>query len=120
MPLKTDGNYRGPHASHVKGRRKLGKHRTIITAAIPLVDWLLTLETVTEVSFGKVANASGEKFSPRAECFVSGRRIKVLLVSASSAQVFRIVTTSAEAAQNVAQAIQTRWNVVVGPGLHAV
>ncbi len=116
MPLKHDGNYRGPHASHVSRSNKIGKHKTIITAAMPLIDSLLSSEQVSTIHFGRVVNNG--TFTPRSECKVSGQRVKTLLVAHDCAQMFTIETKNAEAAQKLAGVIKTRWGAITSGGPH--
>jgi len=118
MPLKHDGNYRGPHASHVSRSSKLGKHKTVITAAMPLIDSLLSNEQVSKIHFGRVVNNG--TFTPRSECKVSGQKIRTLLAAHDCAQTFTIEVKSAEAAGKVAEAIKTRWTNLIGGGPHLI
>jgi hypothetical protein len=123
MPLKHDGNYRGPHASHVSRSRKIGRHKTIIKAAMPLMDSLLADGQVVKIAFGKIAGNG--KFVPRSACKVVaseiGANISVLLVAKDCAQSFLIETNvDAKAAERLATVINTRWASIVGGGLRAV
>jgi hypothetical protein len=123
MPLRHDGNYRGPHASHVSRSRKLGRHKTIINAAMPLVDSLLSDGRIEKISFGKVAGNG--KFTPRADCIVVGSsigaNIKVLLVAEDCAQSFLIETkVDAKEAEKLAEVIKTRWMALVGEKPHVI
>ena len=109
-PLKIDDAYRGAHATHVRPHRKLGKHRTVITEALPLVNWLIDDDEVVGISFGKLAHASGVEYKPRVECEIAGRRIKVLLVDKTAAQSIRVTAKTPELAPRVAARIKSKWN----------
>lgn len=55
MPLKVDTkSYRGPHATHLKYHIKLGRHMTVIKAALPIVQALIEHDEVYEVDLGKI------------------------------------------------------------------
>ncbi len=109
MPLDVDDNYRGPAASHVDPHRKLGKHRTVITAALDLVEWLVDEDDVTVVRFGKMVTAAAQMFTKRAALRVNGRKIHLLLVATTAAQNFVVVTKSPSLAEEYAEEIKRRW-----------
>lgn len=50
--LKQDSCFRGKNAVHVSPHGKLGKHRTIIRGALPLVNLLVSDNRVAQVSLG--------------------------------------------------------------------
>jgi hypothetical protein len=110
MPLRQDDNYRGPRALHVRSHRKLGKHRTLIRAALSLANWLVDHDQVKKVVFGKVVSTTlGQKFTPRVECKLTGSKMRLMLVAKDSAQVFEITTRSENVAVQVAGEIQRQW-----------
>ncbi len=108
-PLRVDGEYRGTHASHVHPHYKLGSHRTILTAALPLLNWLIDDPDVNQVVLGKLAHAGGVQYTPRVECTVEGQKLTVLLVSASAAQGLVLNVRTPEAAEKVAERIKAKW-----------
>jgi hypothetical protein len=108
-PLQADGEYRGAHASHVHPHYKLGSHRTVLTAALPLVNWLIDDPDVNQIVFGKIAHASGVRYTPRVECTVEGQKLTVLLVSAAAAQGIVLNVRDAKVAEKIAARIRARW-----------
>ena len=121
-PLKVDGEYRGAHASHVHPHYKLGSHRTVLTAALPLINWLIDDPDVNHVVLGKLAHASGVHYTPRVECVVAGQKLTALLVSKVAAQSITLNVRNAEAADKISARIQARWGADVSgkPMLHQV
>ncbi len=112
-PLEVDGEYRGAHASHVHPHHKLGSHRTLLTAALPLINWLIDDPDVNHVVLGKLAHASGVQYTPRVECTVEGQKLTVLLVDKSAAQSFVLNVRNPEAAEKISARIQSRWEAQV-------
>lgn len=112
-PLQVDTQYRGAHASHVEPHYKLGSHRTILTEALPLLNWLIDDSDVNQVVLGKLAHASGVAYTPRVECKVDGQNVTVLLVNKSAAQGLALNARSSEAAKAVAARIRARWEADV-------
>ena len=110
MPLQLDDAYRGPHAVHVHPHQKLGKHRSVIEAALPLINWLIDDAEVNSISFGKLVHASGTEFTPRVECTVTGLEIKVLLVEKSAAQSIRVFAKKVKYVEQIATRIKTKWS----------
>lgn len=110
MPLIPDGAYRGVHATHVHWHQKLGRHRTVITALLPLVNQLIDRWEVTQIDLGKLAGASGcASFTRRTVCEVKGRRIQLLLVGEHTAQAIGVVTRTEQLAAALAQQIRAFW-----------
>ncbi len=116
MPLEVDGEYRGAHAVHVQPHQKLGNrrkkhgmHRTVMTTALPLLNWLIDEDDLVRVVFGKLAHASGVTYIPRASCEVADIRIQVLLVDTTCAQSFEIVAQDNAAAHRIVARIRVRW-----------
>ncbi len=109
MPLIVDGEYRGAHASHVHPNQKLGKHRTVITSALPLMNWLIDDERVATISFGRLTHASGKVYSPRVVCEVVDRLITVLLVDKTSAQSIRVWVRKPEHVEQLVARITSKW-----------
>jgi hypothetical protein len=108
-PLQVDEEYRGAHASHVHPHHKLASHRTVLTAALPLVNWLIDDQDVNQVVLGKLAHASGVQYTPRVECTVEGQKLTVLLVNAAAAQGFVLNVRNSDAAEKIATRIRARW-----------
>ncbi len=113
MPLIVDGEYRGTHASHVHPNQKLGKHRTVITSALPLMNWLVDDDSVANISFGRLTHASGTMYSPRVVCTVVDRLITVLLVEKASAQTIRVWVRNRAHVESVVARIKSKWNTDV-------
>ena len=113
MPLQKDNEYRGAHAIHVYRQPKIGRHLTVITAAVPLVDWMLEDERVIQVIFGRIINAS-KLFDPRIRCETQGSQILLVLVAPNAAQSVRVITRKAAAALELAPKIKQRWSEIVG------
>jgi hypothetical protein len=109
MPLRLDGNYRGPRALHVRDHRKLGKHRTLITPSLGIVNWLIAQEEVTTVSFGKIVGAFDAKFTPRVEIKPQKGGMKVLLVAKNCAQTFDITVRTPTAIDTLTKEIIREW-----------
>src|SRR3989344_5136667 len=108
-PLKVDGEYRGAHASHVHPHYKLGSHRTVITEALSLVNWLIDDPDVNSIALGKLSHASGTQYTPRVECVVAGQKLTALLVSKAAAQSIVLNVRNAEAAEKISARIRARW-----------
>lgn len=115
-PLEVDGEYRGAHASHVHPHPKLGKlkpndgvHRAVIKAALPLINWLIDDDDVIKIAFGKLVHAAGIKYTPRVQCSVAGKKVEALLVDKTAGQSIVITGKDAEAAQKIAERIETKW-----------
>lgn len=53
--LRPDNLYRGKHAIHVRKNRKLGRHRTVLKAALPLTNQLLACEEVWRIDLGLIS-----------------------------------------------------------------
>lgn len=110
MSLVPDGAYRGIYATHVHWHSKLGQHRTVITAALPLMNQLIDRWEVTKVDLGKLAGANGgASFTRRISCEVKGSRINLLLVDARAAQAVGVVTRSDACATELADEIRKAW-----------
>lgn len=109
-PLQVDSEYRGAHASHVHAHFKLGSHRTVLTAALPLINWLIDDPDVNHIVLGKLAHASGVQYIPRVECTVEGQKVTVLLVSPAAAQGIVLNVRNPEAAEKISARIKTKWN----------
>ena len=112
-PLEVDGEYRGAHASHVHPHYKLGSHRTVLTAALPLINWLIDDPDVNHVVLGKLAHASGVQYTPRVECTVEGQKLTVLLVSSAVAQAIVLNVRNPEAAEKISARVTAKWNTDV-------
>ena len=112
-PLEVDGEYRGAHASHVHPHSKLGSHRTVLTAALPLINWLIDDPDVNHVVLGKLAHASGVQYTPRVECTVEGQKLTVLLVSSAVAQAIVLNVRNPEAAEKISARVTAKWNTDV-------
>lgn len=112
-PLQVDNEYRGAHASHVHPHHKLGSHRTVLTAALPLINSLIDDADVNQVSLGKLAHASGVAYTPRVECTVEGQKLTILLVTTSAAQAVVLNVRNKEAAETISTRIKTRWETEV-------
>ena len=112
-PLQVDNEYRGAHASHVHPHYKLGSHRTVLTAALPLLNWLIDDQDVNQVVLGKIAHASGVQYNPRVECSIEGQKLTILLVSTTAAQAIVLNVRNPEAAENISARVQAKWNAVV-------
>ncbi len=108
MPLKNDDQYRGAHAIHVCSHKKIYKHRTVITAALPLANWLVDNPDVTMVAFGKIFTGAAA-LTPRAIGYIPGKRIFLVLVARNAAQQMQITTKSQQAAQRLMVEISERW-----------
>ena len=108
-PLQVDSEYRGAHASHVRPHFKLGSHRTVLTAALSLINWLIDDPGVNHIVLGKLAHASGVAYNPRVECTVEGQKLTVLLVSTSAAQAITLNVRTPEAAETISARIRARW-----------
>lgn len=64
--LRKDKLYRGPNAVHVRSHPKLrGKHRTIVSFAIPTINTVLASRHVKEVRLGIIANIAGTAHSKK-------------------------------------------------------
>lgn len=110
MPLIPDGAYRGVHATHVHWHQKLGRHRTVITVLLPLVNQIIDRWEVTQVDLGKLAGAnSGASFTRRIRCEVKGRRVQLLLVCEHAAQAIGVVTRTETMAVTLALQITAYW-----------
>lgn len=122
MPLIVDGAYRGAHACHVHQNQKLGKHRTVIKSALPLMSWLIDDDTVASVSLGRLTHASGTKFEPEVKWQVADRLITVLLVDKVSAQAIRLWVKQPTHAEAVVAKIKSKWqtDVIGGSPLKVV
>ncbi len=121
-PLEVDGEYRGAHASHVHPHYKLGSHRTVLTAALPLINWLIDDVDVNHIVLGKLAHASGVQYTPRVECTVEGQKLTVLLVSSAVAQAIVLNVRNPEASEKIAERIKAKWgsDVLGTPRLRTV
>jgi len=108
-PLEVDGEYRGTHALHVHPHRKLDNHRTVITAALPLINWLIDDDDVVKIAFGKLVHAAGIKYTPRVQCSVAGKKVEALLVDKTAGQSIVITGKDAETAQKIAGRIEAKW-----------
>ena len=108
-PLEVDGEYRGAHALHVHPHRKLDTHRTVIKAALPLINWLIDDDDVVKIAFGKLVHAAGIKYTPRVQCNVAGKKVEALLVDKTAGQSIVVTGRDAEAAQKIAERIEERW-----------
>jgi hypothetical protein len=110
VPLRADGNYRGPRSLHVREHRKLGKHRTLTYASLPLINWLIDHTEVTKVDFGRVAGSfASSRFTPRIECKQNGNKLRLVLVSVNSAQSFEVSANSESVAAALALKLQVQW-----------
>ena len=114
MPLQLDDAYRGPHAVHVHPHKKLGKHRTVIEEALPLINDLIDDDNIKRVDFGKMATAPGIAYEPRFEYTTTKRYLHLLLVSKTAAQGFTISVKDPTLAEEVLEHIKTRWGSITG------
>jgi hypothetical protein len=107
MPLRIDGQYRGPHAVHVRSHRKLGRHKTVISDAYPVVSALISDPLVSCVDFGKVM---GGNFTPRLEISAKGSVAVVYFVGRAVAQQVTIVARNESYLPELVKHINDLWS----------
>lgn len=96
--VKTDTAYRGLHAVHLKRRRKLGKHLTVLKdkRILMFLEFLLGLSCVKQVNLGQLvglAVAQKEKgLQLRFESTKSATGVRLLIVSGRKVQRWTVET----------------------------
>lgn len=101
--LKKDRAWRGFEAIHVRKHPKLGKHRTILSVAVPVIETVLALREVSRVHLGLIANVSSAKAPKIPEIAISdwGNHLRVVIRGQGAAQIFRITTKQTAYVQDV-------------------
>lgn len=92
MPLRVDGLDRGPYAVHVKRHKKFGKHCTVLTSALPFVDWLVSFPEVRRVHLGILAGRAVKKKLSQLEVIASirGKHIRIGLNDGCKSQLLQV------------------------------
>ena len=97
--LQEDGNYRGRNAVHVLPHNKLGKHRTIILGALPIVNWLIDQSKVKQVNLGQMRSLWPVRKEKWMSCeAVDGRNFLKLIIMDGRAVQFLTVEVVSESA----------------------
>jgi hypothetical protein len=110
MSVRIDTeNYRGANAVHLKRHKQFGSHCTVTKDALPIVEWLVSLDAVEKVDLGKVVSSMQGGFTKRVKLSTSGKKIKALLVGVRSAQTLTITLKSELSLSLVSQALSARW-----------
>ena len=52
--LRPDSLSRGQHATHLHKHHKLGRHRTVIKTAVPLINAAVGLQAVWRIDLGRI------------------------------------------------------------------
>ena len=90
--LIEDGNYRGQNAVHVLPHSKLGKHRTIILGAWPVVNWLIDQPKVKQVNLGQMRSLWPVRNEEWMSCkTVDGKNLLKLIIMDGQAVQFLTV-----------------------------
>jgi hypothetical protein len=87
--LESDGLDRGPHSIHLRGHRKLGRHKTIINIAVPILRAVISLPSIKVVHLGQIRlcygrGADGLRIRPL------GKRIQIWISNPDVIQVLNI------------------------------
>ena len=111
MPLKPDRVDRGEHATHVHHHPKLGRHRTVINTALPLVNELIDNKSVQQVMLGRIWYPTSKPFTPYIGVEARGWRIGITISGEDAMQVIYAKTTDGDASRAVADLIRQTWVV---------
>lgn len=102
--LKPDKRYRGENAVHVHGHPKLGRHKTIIKGALPLVNRLLADPRVARVNLGQMHSLWPPRDEEwyRVEAFSDKKSgFRVVIMDGRAVQSFTVETETKRCAERL-------------------
>ena len=109
MPLKPDRVDRGDHATHVHRHPKLGRHRTVINTALPLVNKLIDNKSVELVMLGRIWYPTSQSFTPYVGVEARGWRIGITISGEDAMQVIYAKAADGNASRSIADSIRQTW-----------
>lgn len=106
--LQADGHYRGKQAVHVNKHPKLGRHRTIIKGALPLVNRLMADQRVKRVNLGKVSALWPPREEQWFRCELTGQdgKLKLLMMDGRALQWLTVELMDKAAVERVTEEIR--------------
>ncbi len=109
--LREDGNYRGRNAVHVLPHSKLGKHRTIILGALPVVNWLIDQPKVTQMNLGQMRSLWPVRKEEWMRCEpVEGKNLlRLIVMDGRAVQFLTVEVVSGSAVEKVIGKLRKRF-----------
>lgn len=106
--LRQDSLYRGKHAIHVRKHPKLGRHRTILKIALPLISEMLASEEVWRIDLGLISARHGSR---RVSIMYGSQQAQISLTICDVRwrQCFVISARSSEAVASVIVIFRKAW-----------